>query len=258
MPPELSFAERRVLGVLIEKGFTTRDQYPLTLNGVVVGSNQKSCRDPACNLDEQVVFESLDSLRQKGFTVLVRMEGSRVDRWKHRTGECLNLEAEEVALLAELLLRGPQTEGELRQRASRMVEVAGQGEVERILETLRSREDPLVERLGPPGKRRGVKYAHTLYPTSERPDASAREVDSVRGDLPPPPEVSARPQPSRVAPAAAPVSSAVISVLETEEEGSRPGEASVSADVLSELNRRLKALEERVEELEATFVKFLR
>src|SRR5262245_28592036 len=171
MPVELSFAERRVLGVLIEKGFTTPDQYPLSINSVVVGSNQKSCREPMSSLDEGKVLDSLESLRLKGFTTLVRMEGSRVDRWKHRFGETLALEGKQVAVLAELFLRGPQTAGEIGQRAARMRPIENVDEAETILEGLCTRPDPLVERLGPPGRRRGVKFAHAFYPASERPQA---------------------------------------------------------------------------------------
>ena len=176
MATELTFSERRVLGVLIEKSFTTPEQYPLSVNGVLVGSNQKSCREPASSLDEAAVLESLESLRHKGFTTLVR--GSRVDRWKQRFSETLLLEASESAILAELLLRGPQTDGEIRQRASRMRPLDGLEAVERVIESLSSRPEPLVQRLGPPGRKRGVKYAHTFYPPAEQPTDSMA-TDSI-------------------------------------------------------------------------------
>lgn len=273
MSLELSFAERRVLGVLIEKSFTTPEQYPLTLNGVVVGSNQKSCRSPVTTLDEQTAFESLDSLRKKGLVVLVRSEGSRADRWKHRTGECLELEPKGVAILAELLLRGPQTDGELRQRASRMVPLGEFDDVVHLVEGLARGDDALVLRLSPPDRRRGAKFAHNLYPPDERPEpaagsgspplrAEARrhtpEAPASHADGTPPEREGgaghepravdddvalAQPQPSQGASA-----TRFEPASDTAPSGSR----------IEELLRRVKALEERVEELEATFVKFLR
>jgi len=243
MAIELNFAERRVLGVLIEKAFTTPEQYPLSVNSVVVGSNQKSCREPMSSLDEPSVLETLESLRQKGFTTLVR--GSRVDRWKQRIGETLVLDPKETAVLAELFLRGPQTDGELRQRASRMRPLETLEEVEQVLESLMSRPEPLVERLGHPGRRRGVKYAHTFYPASERPTEASVEYD-------------ARPAgPSEPEPLAAPPRSAAFSVASSPRATDRTPVA-VSDDALLDLRRKIESLEERVAELEATFVKFLR
>lgn len=264
MLPELSFAERRVLGVLIEKGFTTPDQYPLTLNSVIVGSNQKSCRDPVSSVDEETVLDSLDSLRQKGFVICVRTEGSRADRWKHRTGDCLSLDSREVAVLAELLLRGPQTDGELRQRASRMVPITDLGEAEEIIGRLGSREEPLIQRLGPPGKRRGVKYAHTLYSADEQPwhDAdqpSWPEFPSAARSAAPPSRASVSPSRAVV------TETAPAPTMSSTPEPSRPAQApqvgsadSGSPELVSELRERIRKLEDRVEELEATFVKFLR
>ena len=248
---ELSFAERRVLGVLIEKGFTTPEQYPLSLNAVVVASNQKSCRDPISNLDEEAALDSLDSLRKKGFATLVRMEGSRVDRWKHRFGETLGLNPKEVAVLAELLLRGPQTDGELRSRAARMTPLPDLDEVGRILESLAARPEPLVERLGPPGRRRGVKYAHRFYPPSEQPRDEGGETGMeaepapYRREAPAPPHFAARHEPAGAAMASPPVAGG-------------PAIAGADTDTVSALRREILSLRERVEELEATFVKFLR
>ena len=248
MAIELTFAERRVLGVLIEKAFTTPEQYPLSVNGVVVGSNQKSCRDPASSLDEAAVLESLESLRHKGFTTLVR--GSRVDRWKQRFSETLLLEASETTILAELLLRGPQTDGEIRQRASRMRPLEGPEAVEQAIESMSARPEPLVRRLGPPGRKRGVKYAHTFYSQEEQPS----EAPSQRlADAPPPPVVSPsatseRPAEPVYAPPPPPVAPLEPGATFA---GSPPG-----GD--DELKQEIEKLKERVAELEATFVKFLR
>ena len=169
----LDAAERRVLGVLLEKGFTTPEQYPLTLNGLVTGCNQKSCRDPHMHLGEEKVLDALDDLRGKGLAALTRTVGGRTDRYKHRVADTLHIEGREAAVLTELLVRGPQTDGELRQRASRMVTIPGLPELAASLERLRSREEPLVTRLGTAERRRGVKYAHTLYPENERPAEEA-------------------------------------------------------------------------------------
>jgi len=185
MSLELGFAERRVLGALIEKGFTTPEQYPLSLNAVVVASNQSSRRDPISSTTEEMALDSLESLRKKGLATLVRMEGSRVDRWKHRFGDTLGLGAKEIAILAELLLRGPQTDGEIRSRASRMVPCQDLDEVTRVIESLRTRPEPLIRRITPAGRKRGVKYAHAFYPVAERPEDDG-ESGGDREEVPAP------------------------------------------------------------------------
>src|ERR1700726_4571649 len=112
--------ESRVLGVLIEKATTTPDQYPLSLNAVVNGANQKNNRDPVMIIEEGRAFEALESLRTKGLVVRSDMAGSRVKKSRQQASEVLHARPAEIALMAELLLRGPQTLGELRGRASRM------------------------------------------------------------------------------------------------------------------------------------------
>ena len=254
MPLELDFTERRVLGVLIEKGYTTPEQYPLSLNAIVSGSNQKNCRDPISSFDENSVLDALESLRRKGLAILVRMEGSRVDRWKHKAGDALSLEPKEISILAELLLRGAQTDGELRQRAGRMVPADGLEEVVGLLDKLMSRPDPLVRRATSPDRKRGAKFDHTLYPASER----SQERDDRQEERPlPPPE---RPLERRavVAPAA-PSARAPLDSAAPPGNGSISGPGSgATGESMEELKKRLAALEDRVEELEATFVKFLR
>jgi len=248
MPVELNFNERRVLGTLIEKGFTTPEQYPLSLNAVVLGCNQKSCREPMSFIDEEKALDTLESLQKKGFAVLVRMAGSRVDRWKHKLGEALTLDSKEVAILSELFLRGPQTEGELRSRASRMRPM---DELERLVEGLRTRPDPLVVRLGPPGRARGVKYAHTFYPAAERPtEDSAYEAA---------PEPAQRQDPSGYMPAPRPAYSPARPAESYASPGNPiPPAAAASSTEVAELRREIRSLEDRVAELEATFVKFLK
>src|SRR5947209_5000401 len=115
--PVLSPNERRVLGVMIEKGKTTPDAYPLSVNAVVTGSNQKSNRDPLLNLNDLDVEEALAEVQQKGLAM--KVIGGRVERWRHLVYEKWQIDKVEIAILGELLLRGAQTEGELRARASR-------------------------------------------------------------------------------------------------------------------------------------------
>src|SRR3954468_4057060 len=117
---ELNVDESRVLGVLIEKATTTPEQYPLSLNAVTNGSNQKNNREPVRAMTEDQCFEALESLRTKGLVVRVDTHGSRVPKYRHNAGDVLRARTGELAILAELLLRGPQTVGELRGRASRM------------------------------------------------------------------------------------------------------------------------------------------
>src|SRR4051794_40125390 len=118
---ELTPDESRVLGVLVEKAFTTPDQYPLSLNSLTSGCNQKNNRDPVLNMSEDQVFDAVESLRSKGLVIRIEAgAGSRVHRFKHNAIDTLHVRSTELAILAELLLRGPQTHGELRGRASRM------------------------------------------------------------------------------------------------------------------------------------------
>ena len=159
---QLSPDESRVLGVLIEKAFTTPEQYPLSLNAVVNGANQKNNRDPVTTLDETRVFDALESLRTKGLVVRADMAGSRVNKFKHRAGDALHARPAEVALLAELLLRGPQTLGELRGRASRMQPFESTDAVKNMLSALIAREEPLVKQIPPSTGSRAERYVQLL------------------------------------------------------------------------------------------------
>ena len=131
-PVRLNGHEVRALGVLIEKELTTPDQYPLTLNSLVSGCNQKSNRDPVMLLEETDVVRALDSLRQKQMAHQ-SAEGVRAAKYCHNLEGLLQLDPEELAILAELLLRGPQTVGELRNRAERMCLVGELATVEEML-----------------------------------------------------------------------------------------------------------------------------
>jgi uncharacterized protein len=137
--------EVRVLGSLLEKDLTTPEYYPLTIHALQAACNQKSSREPVVNYDETTVSQGLELLRQKQLVLKVSGAGHRVEKYAHRLGETLNLGRRELALLCVLMLRGPQTVGELRGRTERMHPFEDMEEVERVLEALAARQpDPLA------------------------------------------------------------------------------------------------------------------
>jgi uncharacterized protein YceH (UPF0502 family) len=137
--------EVRVLGALLEKESTTPEYYPLTLNALVNACNQKSSREPVVNYDEETVLQALALLRHRGLALKVSGSGHRVEKYAHSLGERLNLGRREAALLQLLMLRGPQTVGELRGRSARVYEFAELEEVESCLASLAAHEPaPLV------------------------------------------------------------------------------------------------------------------
>ena len=162
---ELSPIEARVIGCLIEKQITTPDQYPLSLNALVNACNQKSNRDPVMALDEGAVQATLDQLTRRHLVIERSGFGSRVPKYQHRLCNTefgpLKFSPQELAIVCELLVRGPQTPGELRTRAARMASFAEVGQVEAALESLSSRADgPFVVRLPREPGRRDSRYAH--------------------------------------------------------------------------------------------------
>jgi uncharacterized protein len=157
--------EARVIGSLIEKQITTPDQYPLSLNALVNACNQKSNRDPVLELEERAVQQTLDDLGRKHFVMEKSGFGSRVPKYQHRFCNTeygtLKLDPQELAIVCELLLRGPQTPGELRSRAARMAPFTDVSEVEAALTRLSERADgPFVTRLPREPGRRESRYAH--------------------------------------------------------------------------------------------------
>jgi uncharacterized protein YceH (UPF0502 family) len=161
----LSTLEARVIGCLIEKQATTPDQYPLSLNALVNACNQKSNRDPVLDLGEREVQQVVDALIRRHFVVERTGYGSRVPKYQHRFCNTefgsLKFTPLETAIICELLVRGPQTPGELRTRASRMSEVGDVSEVEAALQNLMARADgPFVTRLAREAGRRDSRYAH--------------------------------------------------------------------------------------------------
>ena len=167
MALKLNEIERRVLGTLIEKWLTTPQGYPLSLNSLTNGCNQKSARDPETNYTEQQVEQTCLSLKTRSLTMQFFGAGARVSKWEEALSATMHLGKDEVAVLAELMLRGPQSEGELRSRASRMHDFPTLEALHATLESLRSRAEPLVQRLSEEGRTRGVRWAHTFYGEGE-------------------------------------------------------------------------------------------
>jgi uncharacterized protein len=158
----LTEVEARVLGSLVEKELTTPEYYPLSLNALVNACNQKSNREPFMNLDEDAVREALRTLEKKGLAGPADNMVSRVTKYEHRLQEAYNFTRHEVAILAELLLRGPQTPGELRGRADRMHKFDDLGIVNTTLRKLMEREPPLVKVLPRRPGTKEARYAHLL------------------------------------------------------------------------------------------------
>ncbi|MGB7591751.1 MAG: YceH family protein [Terriglobia bacterium] len=154
--------EVRVLGSLVEKEITTPDYYPLSLNALINACNQKSNRDPVMALDERVVTQALDSLNEEGLAGQVTSADSRVPKYAHRMQEVFNFDRREMAVLCVLLLRGPQTPGELRGRAERMYQFDDLAGVESTLHHLMEREPPLVKKLARQPGTKESRYAHLL------------------------------------------------------------------------------------------------
>ena len=163
MADVLTDIETRVLGALVEKQVTTPEYYPLTLNALTLACNQKNNRHPVTAYTENEVAQALESLREKNLAYVFYGSTSRVPKYKHVMPEVLHLNAAETALICVLMLRGPQTPGELRGNAARLHEFAGLDEVEQTLAGLISHDpDPLVTRLARQPGQKEVRFAHLL------------------------------------------------------------------------------------------------
>jgi len=158
----LSEVEIRVLGALIEKELTTPEYYPLSLNALLNACNQKSNRHPVMNLDENSVSQALRSLDKEGLAGPADAMDNRVAKFGHRLQEAFNFDRREIAVLCELLLRGPQTPGELRSRAGRMHPFDDLGQVQSTLQRLAQREPPMVKMLPRQPGTKEARYAHLL------------------------------------------------------------------------------------------------
>lgn len=171
----LDDAEVRVLGVLMEKEATTPEYYPLSLNALVNGCNQKSNRDPVVDYDSETVEAALEGLRAKSFAFFITGSG-RVDKYSQRISETLNLGRRESAILCALFLRGPQTLGEIKDRSERMFAFSDLAETERVLEKLTEWEGgPLVAKLPRQPGQKEARFAH-LFGGEPKSDASAEST----------------------------------------------------------------------------------
>ncbi len=218
MRRDLSPVEARVLGCLVEKQRTTPEQYPLTINALRLACNQSTNRDPVTGYDEGTVREAAQSLGQRRLARFTSGHGGRVAKYRHLLREELGLADGELALLCVLLLRGPQTPGELKARAERLHPFSGLDEVEATIEALMARD--LAIRLERRPGQKEQRYGHLL-------SADTAEASAPREELPAPPVAPAAPPaadepPRRAAPHAAPTTAtnaaleARVSALESD------------------------------------------
>ncbi|MEZ5427053.1 MAG: YceH family protein [Pyrinomonadaceae bacterium] len=198
---ELNEIEVRILGCLVEKQLTTPDYYPLTINALVNACNQKTNREPVVDYDEKTVEDALETLRDKNLVYVFYGSTSRVPKYKHMLPSVYHLEPPEVAIVSVLMLRGPQTLGELNQRTTRLYDFSGLDEVNQTIEGLIRREEPIVFKLERQPGQKEARYAHLLsgeidmenfsFPTSsaggaaknERIEKLERELEEMRGEL---------------------------------------------------------------------------
>ena len=234
--------ERRVLGVLIEKSLAQPQYYPMTLNAVLAACNQKNNRDPVLELGEQEVYDTLETLRLRGaVTRVMAAPGARVQRYRHETAGCFGWQKREQAVLAELLLRGPQTVGELRTRCTRMVPFDDVEAVTFVLESLAAYDPPLVKTLPRQPGQSTVRHTHLLYPEHETP------ITAAAATAPPSPATitlsapAPTPAVTTTEPPRSNAESAEVDQLRAELENLQAEVAELHEE-LAELRRRLDAL----------------
>lgn len=190
MQPPLTHVEVRILGSLIEKAATTPDTYPLTLSALVAACNQLTNREPVMQLDEDTVSSAITTLRRRSLLRAIQPAGSRVTKYQHLLDDALDLDARELAILAVLMLRGPQTTGELHTRTARLATFEGADALEPVLERLLARDSgSLVARLARRPGQKEARYAQLLggevVEGPEPADASeTRPVAASHGEAP--------------------------------------------------------------------------
>lgn len=243
---QLTRIQRRVLGVLMEKGFTTPDQYPLTMKAATTGCNQKNNRDPLTEYSEDQVADTLEQLRELGLVAEIFTDGGRAARYRHYMRHKFDFSETQFAIIAELLLRGRQQPGELRTRASRMVRIDNQEHLKTDLLSLQQKG--FVQANGPLD-RRGVEVDHTFYlpkegQTMSPVSAGAGEATSVATEVTSSPAVGGSAQKSAVSPS--PVNVVTTAVA------SPAAASTVPADVLRVMTDRISELTSDVEKLTAT------
>jgi uncharacterized protein YceH (UPF0502 family) len=172
----LTLEQGRVIGCLVEKQLTTPQQYPLTLNALVLACNQTSNRDPVVTYEESLVQRTLASLKEAGLVRFVYPSSGRsATRYRHVLGESIGLEDKGLALIAVLLLRGPQTAGELRTRTERMVSFDGLGALNLELEAMAARAEPLVVRLARRPGQKEERWVQLLTPETPAREGSGTD-----------------------------------------------------------------------------------
>jgi uncharacterized protein len=177
----LTEVEVRVLGSLVEKDITTPDYYPLSLNALVNACNQKNNRDPVTNLDEGAVRDALSTLQEKRLAGPAGGADSRVTKYEHRLQEAFNFDRRETAILCVLLLRGPQTPGELRGRTERMYRFETLDDVQAALQKLMQREPPLARVLPRQPGTKESRYVHLLSSETEYPEVIQASSPTISG-----------------------------------------------------------------------------
>jgi uncharacterized protein YceH (UPF0502 family) len=180
MAAPLNEFERRVLGCLMEKQMTVPDAYPMTENALIAACNQKNNRDPVMELDGEAVWEALESLREKGLvTVVLPGPEGRTKRFKHEVEAVYKWPKRERAIMTELLLRGPQTAGELRGRCNRFMPFENVEAVTIVLENLRQASPPWVKTMPREPGQAATRYMHLLYPEEEMPAVGAAATSTA-------------------------------------------------------------------------------
>jgi uncharacterized protein len=172
----LTSVETRILGCLLEKERITPENYPLSLNSLIAACNQSTNRDPVVTYDEKTVAAGVDSLREKKLATMTLGAGSRVPKYRHNLPDHFELDQREIALLCVLLLRGPQTPGEIRSRAERLQFFNSLEEVESFLSNLTQGDDPLVRVLPPGPGQKEKRYVQLISGEPALPAAPAAEI----------------------------------------------------------------------------------
>lgn len=226
---ELNAVEARVLGSLIEKENTTPDYYPLTLNGLMNACNQKSSREPVMALDDNQILRAIDSLRDMRLAWMVQSVDARVPKYEHNFDKELGMTLQETAVMCVLLLRGPQTIGELRSRTNRIYPFESLDEVSVTIQMLMDREEPLVMKLPLQPGRKEARFSHLL---SGEPDLTSYE-----------------------AAAAAPVAKSAPAADPGELEQMKEENAALREE-LNMLGEEVDALRQEVETLKSSFAEF--
>jgi len=187
--PVLDDTELRVLGALMEKSKTTPDYYPMTLNGLTTACNQKTSRRPVVDYDEETVVLALDSLKKRGLISTATGGSSRATKYKHNFAIVFPVVPAEVAIICLLILRGPQTPGELNTNSGRLYEFESLEEVQQVLERISSPEMPFVQQLPRRSGQKEVRYMHLLggsidFAEDDQPEEPARRsVGELEGRL---------------------------------------------------------------------------